>query len=75
MNNEEISKKEEIESALAAMIDDDFLETSKDLLEALGYRSDRTANFPEQRRTLSGGFQPGTKTPIQSRNSSTTWNQ
>ena len=46
MNNEEISKKEEIESALAAMIDDDFLETSKDLLEALGYRSDRTANFP-----------------------------
>ena len=46
MNNEEIRKKEEIESALAAMIDDDFLETSKDLLEALGYRSDRTANFP-----------------------------
>ena len=46
MNNEEISKKEEIESALAAMIDDDFLETSKDLLAALGYRSDRTANFP-----------------------------
>ena len=46
MNNEEISKKEEIESALAAMIDDDFLETSKDLLAALGYCSDRTANFP-----------------------------
>jgi len=46
MNNEEIRKKEEIESALAAMIDDDFLETSKDLLEVLGYRSDRTANFP-----------------------------
>ena len=46
MNNEEISKKEEIESALAAMIDGDFLETSKDLLAALGYRSDRTANFP-----------------------------
>ena len=46
MNNEEISKKEEIESALAAMIDDDFLETSKDLLAALGYHSDRTANFP-----------------------------
>ena len=46
MNNEEISKKEEIESALAAMIDDDFLETSEDLLAVLGYRSDRTANFP-----------------------------
>ena len=46
MNNEEIRKKEEIESALAAMIDGDFLETSKDLLAALGYRSDRTANFP-----------------------------
>ena len=46
MNNEEISKKEEIESALAAMIDDDFLETSKDLLAVLGYHSDRTANFP-----------------------------
>ena len=46
MNNEEIRKKEEIESALAAMIDDDFLETSKDLLAVLGYHSDRTANFP-----------------------------
>ena len=46
MNNEEISKKEEIESALAAMIDDDFLETSKELLAVLGYYSDRTANFP-----------------------------
>ena len=47
MNNEEIRKKEEIESALAAMIDDDdFLEASKDLLEVLGYYSDRTANFP-----------------------------
>ncbi len=46
MNNEEIRKKEEIESALAAMVDDDFLETSKDLLAVLGYRSDRTANFP-----------------------------
>ena len=28
------------------MIDDDFLETSKDLLAVLGYYSDRTANFP-----------------------------
>ena len=46
MNNEEIRKKEEIESALAAMIDDDFLETSKELLAVLGYHSDRTANFP-----------------------------
>ena len=46
MNDEEIRKKEEIESALAAMIDDDFLETSKHLLAVLGYRSDRTANFP-----------------------------
>ncbi len=46
MNNEEISKKEEIESALAAMIDDDFLETSKDLLAVLGYRSERTMTLP-----------------------------
>ena len=46
MNNEEIRKKEEIESALAAMADDDFLKTSKELLAILGYRSDRTANFP-----------------------------
>ena len=46
MNNEEIRKKEEIESALAAMVDGDFLETSEDLLAVLGYRSDRTANFP-----------------------------
>ena len=46
MNNEEIRKKEEIKSALAAMIDDDFLETSKELLAVLGYCSDRTANFP-----------------------------
>ena len=46
MNNEEIRKKEEIESALAAMTDGDFLETSKDLLAVLGYCSDRTANLP-----------------------------
>ena len=43
MNNEEIRKKEEIESALAAMIDGDFLETSKELLAVLDYRSERTA--------------------------------
>ena len=36
MNNEEIRKKEEIESALAAMVDGDFLETSEDLLAVLG---------------------------------------
>ena len=46
MSNEEIGKKEEIESALAAMIDGDFLETSKDLLAALGYHSERTAELP-----------------------------
>ena len=46
MNNEEIRKKEEIESALAAISDGDFLETSKDLLAVLGYRSERTVNLP-----------------------------
>ena len=46
MNNEEIRKKEEIESALAAMVDGDFLETSKDLLEVLDYRSERTVELP-----------------------------
>ena len=46
MNNEEIRKKEEIESALAAMIDGDFLEASKDLLAVLCYRSERTAELP-----------------------------
>ena len=46
MNNEEIRKKQEIESALAGMIDDDFLETSRELLAVLGYCSDRTANLP-----------------------------
>ena len=61
MNNEEIRKKEEIESALAAMIDDDFLETSKDLLEVLGYCSDRTAELPGNSGSLYlSGFQPGT---------------
>ena len=37
MNNEAIRKKEEIQSALAAMIGGDFLETSKNLLMVLGY--------------------------------------
>ena len=46
MNNEEIRKKEEIESALAAMIEGDFLETSKHLLAVLGYCSERTAELP-----------------------------
>ncbi len=47
MNNEEIRKKEEIESALAAMVDGDFLETSEDLLAVLGYRSELTEKFWE----------------------------
>ena len=46
MNNEEIRKKGEIESALAAMVDGDFLETSKGLLGVLGYRSERTIELP-----------------------------
>ena len=46
MNNEEIKKKKEIESALAAICGDDFLQTSKDLLAVLGYRSERTAKLP-----------------------------
>ena len=41
MTDEEI-KKREIESALAAIPVGDFLETSKDLLAVLGYRSQRT---------------------------------
>ena len=41
MTNEQIKKKE-IESALAKIPDNDFLETSKDLLDVLGYRSQRT---------------------------------
>ena len=75
MNNEEIRKKEEIKSALAAMIDGDFLETSKELLAVLGYRSERTANFRERRRTLFRDFQPGTETLRRKRNSSTARNQ
>ena len=47
MNNEEISKKEEIESALAAMIDGDFLETSKNLLEVLDYHAPLIEELPE----------------------------
>ena len=46
MNNEEIRKKTKIESALAGMIDNDFLETSKELLTVLGYRSERTVELP-----------------------------
>ena len=46
MNNEEIRKKEAIESALAGMIDGDFLETSKKLLAVLCYRSERTIELP-----------------------------
>ena len=46
MNNEEIRKKEEIKSALEAMINGDFLQTSKHLLAVLCYRSERTAELP-----------------------------
>ena len=46
MNNEEIRKKTEIESALAAMVDGDLLETSKELLAVLCYRSERTIELP-----------------------------
>ena len=38
MNNEENKKKEEIESALAAIAGGDFLETSEELLAVLGYQ-------------------------------------
>ena len=46
MTDEEI-KKREIESALAAIASGDFLETSKELLEVLGYRSELTDKLPE----------------------------
>ena len=46
MNNEEIRKKKEIKSALAAIPTGNFLETSKNLLAVLGYRSERTAKLP-----------------------------
>ncbi len=46
MNKKEINKKEEIESALATIAVGDFLETSKELLAVLGYRSERTAKLP-----------------------------
>ena len=60
MTDEEI-KKREIESALAAIPDGDLLQTSKDLLAVLGYRSERTLklsgtvddfiqNFPAENR-------------------------
>ena len=46
MNNEEIRKKEEIESALAAITGGDFLQTSKNLLEVLDYHSPLIEEFP-----------------------------
>ncbi len=46
MNNEEVRKKTEIKSALAGMVDDDFLEASKNLLAVLGYCSERTVELP-----------------------------
>ena len=47
MNNEEIRKKQEIESALAAMIDGDLLETSKNLLDVLNYHAPLTEELLE----------------------------
>ena len=47
MNNEEIRKKQEIESALAAMIDGDLLETSKNLLDVLDYHAPLTEELLE----------------------------
>ena len=44
MTDEQIKKKE-IESALAKIPASDFLETTKDLLVVLGYRSQRTLNL------------------------------
>ena len=44
MTDEQIKKKE-IESALAKIPASDFLETTKDLLAVLGYRSERTLNL------------------------------
>ena len=46
MNTEEIRKKEEIESALAAIATGDFLENAKHLLTVLGYCSERTLELP-----------------------------
>ena len=47
MNNEEIRKKKEIESTLAAIAGGDFLQTSKDLLAVLDYRSELTEKLWE----------------------------
>ena len=47
MNNEEIRKKEAIESALAAIIDGDFLETANNLLEVLDYHAPLTEELLE----------------------------
>ena len=46
MTNEEIRKKEKIESALAAIDTGDFLENAKHLLAILGYCSERTLELP-----------------------------
>ena len=46
MNTEEIRKKEEIESALAALSTGDFSENAKHLLAVLGYCSERTVELP-----------------------------
>ena len=42
---DEQMKKKEIQSALARIPDSDFLQTTKDLLAVLGYRSQRTLNL------------------------------
>ncbi len=46
MNTEEIRKKQEIESALAALSTGDFSENAKHLLAILGYCSERTVELP-----------------------------
>ena len=47
MNNEEIRKKEEIEAALVAIANGDFIGASENLLAVLGYRSELTAELWE----------------------------
>ena len=47
MNNEEIRKKEEIEAALVAIANGDFIGASENLLAVLGYCSELTAELWE----------------------------
>ena len=69
MTNAEIQKKKEIQSALAQIPAGDFLETAKDLLAVLGYRSERTDNCGKPSMNLLRNCPPGTKTPTQKVNS------